>query len=180
MSTIWEHIPSIALIENRELADKVRRCWDTAIERSVFNETEVAEIPFTMLIPNCPLSLLAHTESVTSCAYAVATDIMAKNPLIRFDLDILVAGGILHDVGKLLEYDRVDGKIVKSEFGKYLRHPISGAALALEAGLPPHVAHIIAAHSKEGDPFPRSLEGNLINHADFINFESYKIVLGVK
>jgi hypothetical protein len=33
-------------------------------------------------------------------------------------------------VGKLFEYERRDGEFVKSEAGKLLRHPLSGAAWA--------------------------------------------------
>ena len=52
------------------------------------------------------------------------------------DLDVTIAGAILADVGKLLEYDIKDGKSCKSEMGKYVRHPFSGVGLAMEAGVP--------------------------------------------
>ena len=65
----------------------------------------------------------------------------------------------------------VDGKFVKSAYGKLVRHPVSGYGLALEAGLPLEVAHIIAAHSKEGEFIQRSKEAIVINHCDFIDFD---------
>ncbi len=117
---------------------------------------------------------------MASGAYTLAKYLMELNPLLKFDLDAILSGGLLHDVGKVLEYDRKDGKIVKGSFGKFVRHPMSGCALVLEVGLPAEIAHIVAAHSHEGDSGPRSLEANLVHHMDFINFESYKIVLGVK
>ena len=45
----------------------------------------------------------------------------------RMDNDLLVAGALLHDVGKLVEYEKTpDGKTVKSQLGKDLRHQRSG------------------------------------------------------
>ena len=92
---------------------------------------------------------------------------------VKVNMDILISGGLLHDVGKVLEYALEDGKYVKSKNGKLIRHPVSGAALAWELGLPDEVVHVIASHSFEGDKTPRSIEGILIHHADFTNFEIF-------
>ena len=36
---------------------------------------------------------------------------------IKIDMDLLIAGAILIDIGKLIEYDKVDGKLVTSKAG---------------------------------------------------------------
>ena len=54
------------------------------------------------------------------------------------------------DVGKLLEFEIVDGEPRKSEYGKHIRHPFSGVGLAFKHGLPSEIMHVIATHSKEG------------------------------
>jgi putative nucleotidyltransferase with HDIG domain len=180
MSQLWSAIPSINLINDDDLREKTMACFEATLARSVFSVADLLELPFTLLIPNCPVSFTIHTESVAAGAYHLALYLMKLNERFKYDLDVLVSGGILHDVGKLLEYEKQDGKIIQGTFGKYLRHPISGAALALEFKLPPSVAHIIAAHSKEGDGSPRTIEANLIHHLDFINFETYKTIFGVK
>ena len=88
---------------------------------------------------------------------------------------LVVAGAILHDIGKLLEYEtRDDGMTVQTLYGKLMRHPFSGAALAHEFGLPVEVQHMIAAHAGEGDKVKRTPEGTLINKADFMNFETLR------
>jgi len=94
----------------------------------------------------------------------------------RHDLntDFVIAGGLVHDVGKLLEYEKKGRKFMKSEYGKRVRHPISGSALALEVGLPKEIAHIIATHSVEGEKAKRSKEAIVINHCDFIDFDIEK------
>jgi len=52
-------------------------------------------------------------------------------------MDIMISGAILIDVGKLLEYEIVDGKLGTSDYGKIVRHPFSGVAIAARFGLPP-------------------------------------------
>ena len=93
---------------------------------------------------------------------------------IRIDMDILIAGAILIDVGKLMEYEIKDGKLSTSSAGKVLRHPFSGVAIADRFGLPPEVQHIIATHSKEGDLGMRTVESIIVHHADFVSFEPFK------
>jgi hypothetical protein len=82
---------------------------------------------------------------------------------------------LLHDIGKLLEFEgREDGTTVQTDYGKLMRHPFSGAALAYEFGLPMEVQHMIATHAGEGDKVKRSPEATIINKADFMSFESLR------
>lgn len=77
-------------------------------------------------------------------------------------------------MGKLLEYEFKSGKYIKSEHGKIVRHPVSGFHLVLETGLPMEIAHIVAAHSEEGEKVSRSPEAILLHHCDFIDFDIEK------
>ena len=87
------------------------------------------------------------------------------------DVDTVIAGAILADVGKLLEYELgADGKSRQSERGEALRHPFTGVALALECGVPDAVCHIIAAHAAEGDLVKRTTEAYIVHHADFMAY----------
>ncbi len=85
-------------------------------------------------------------------------------------MDAVISGAILADVGKLLEYDKIDGKAVVSDMGKFVRHPFSGVALAMQCGIPDKVCHIIAAHAGEGDHVKRTTEALIVHHADFMSF----------
>lgn len=127
-------------------------------------------IPFTLLI-DTDVTFADHTKAVTDMAAGLA-EIMQK--FVTISMDYIIAGGLLHDVGKLLEYERKGGKVVKSRHGELLRHPVSGAVTAAEQGLPPEVIHIIASHSKEGDFVKRIPEAIIIHHCDFVHFESLK------
>ena len=91
------------------------------------------------------------------------------------NMDVLISGAILADVGKLLEYE-IDhnGKAVQGKYGQYLRHPFSGVSLAEQCGVPPEVCHIIATHAHEGDLVKRSTEAYIVHHADFMAFEPFR------
>ena len=141
------------------------------MERSTFENLD--QIPFTLLIEDLDDTLVEHTGRVTRTAHAAAG---ARGDV---DMDVVVAGALLHDVGKVLEYDvGPGGKVVKSEMGKRLRHPVSGACLAWELGLSLPVVHIIAAHAGEGNMVSRTPEAILIHHCDMVDFETTKARLG--
>jgi putative nucleotidyltransferase with HDIG domain len=165
--------PELEQIEDEELRAKVASTWLEAIEKGEWGITELEKVPFTLLIPECSVNLVDHTRAVTQTALRVAGALLDfYKGKVEIDLDLLIAGGILHDVGKILEYGKEKGKAVKSKTGKLLRHPFSGAALAYKHGLPEEVVHMIATHAKEGDGGYRSTEAMIIHYADFINFES--------
>jgi putative nucleotidyltransferase with HDIG domain len=154
--------PEIREIKNRALRSRVIQAWLIALKRGKWKRID--GIPFTLL-EKTRKTLIQHTRSVTQMAMAVAR--------IRADVDMdtVIAGGLVHDVGKLLEYRKKGSRFIKSNYGKRIRHPVSGYGIALEAGLPTEIAHIIAAHSGEGDNVSRSREAILIHHCDFIDFD---------
>jgi 23S rRNA maturation-related 3'-5' exoribonuclease YhaM len=89
-------------------------------------------------------------------------------------MDTVIAGAILADVGKLLEYEKVGGKARQSPRGELLRHPFTGVALAMECGVPDAVCHVIAAHAGEGNMVKRTTEAFIVHHADFMSFEPFR------
>ena len=157
--------PEILKIQDKVLRSGVADVWLLAMKRGGWKEIE--RIPFTLLI-DTKRTLVEHTRAVTRMAMSIARE---RHDI---DLDIVIAGGLVHDVGKLLEYTEKKSRFVKSASGKRIRHPVSGYALAREAGLPEEVAHIIATHSTEGEKVKRSPESILIHHCDFIDFDIEK------
>jgi len=165
--------PEIKKIKNAKLRQKTADCLAEAIKQGGWNENELDNIPFTLLVKGEVPSLVTHTRAVTQTSIAMAGVISTiYDDKVKIDLDILVSGALLHDVGKFLEYAKEGTKVTKSKSGKLLRHPVSGTALAYAMGLPEEVLHIIAAHSHEGDYVKRSVEAIIVKHADFANFEA--------
>jgi len=164
---IESRLPEVKWIENQDLKEKVLEVWKEAAARGKW--TTLDDVPFTLLFEGSG-KLTEHTQRITRLAKSVY-DTRDEN----LNHDYLIAGALLHDVGKLMEYEKLnDGSVVKSEFGKQMRHPVSGSKLAEELGLPPEIVHIIFAHSKEGDNLQRSPESIIVHHCDFIDFEIKK------
>lgn len=167
--------PELEWIKDKDLREKTAKTWALALERSVLTVDDLNTIPFTLLVPNCKVTFMAHKRAVVhiakECGDKMNEFFKADLPV---DMDVLIAGAILADVGKLLEYDLKDGKAVQGNYGKYLRHPFSGVALAEECGVPAAVSHIIAAHAHEGDLVKRTVEAYVVHHADFMTFLPFK------
>jgi putative nucleotidyltransferase with HDIG domain len=171
---IW---PELDWIIDQSLREKTARTWELALERSVLTAEDLEHIPFTLLCgPDLKVSFMAHKRCVVHLACESGKKM---NQFFGSDLpvnmDVLISGAILADVGKLLEYELdKDGKAFQGKYGQYLRHPFSGVSLAEECGVPPEVCHIIAAHAHEGDLVKRSTEAYIVNHVDFMTFEPFR------
>jgi putative nucleotidyltransferase with HDIG domain len=167
--------PEIEWIGDPDLREKTLATWVKAFEMSPLTAEDLLEIPFTLLIPNCPVTFMAHKRVVVHIARRAAEAMKEFfQATLPIDLDTVIAGAILADVGKLLEYEKVDGKSRQSQRGKDLRHPFTGVALAMMCGVPDRVCHIIAAHAGEGDMVKRSTEAYIVHHADFMAYEPFK------
>jgi len=168
---IREIFPEVNLIEDEKLKDQVLEAWVMATKRGGYQPEDIKRIPFT-LVKKVDINFAQHVQSVTRICLKVAEtfDEVYKGAL-TLNKDILLAGALLHDVGKMLEIEEKDGKFQKSSNGKLVRHPFSGLAIADACGLPDEVLHIIGTHSKEGDPFKRTPEAVILHYADFMNFD---------
>ena len=173
--TIKKLWPELEWIENKKLRDKTAVVWKTALEKSVLSSEDLHRIPFTLLASNVHVSFMQHKRAVVHMAKSCGehiTEFLGSD--LHVDMDVLIAGAILCDVGKLLEYELENGKPTQSSYGQYVRHPFSGVALAEQQELPPAVTHIIAAHAKEGDGITRSVEAYIVHHCDFMSFLPFK------
>jgi hypothetical protein len=172
--SLW---PELNWIKDKGLRDKTARCWELALERSVLKPDDLNSIPFTLLCgPDLKVTFMDHKRSVVHIAKDAGNKINEMyHGELPVDMDVLIAGAILADVGKLLEYVLDDkGKVVQGTYGKYLRHPFSGVSLAEETGVPAQVCHIIATHAGEGNMVKRTTEAYLVHHADFMTFLPFK------
>jgi len=162
-------------IKDEKLRESVISTYEIAIKKSKFTTVEeLKNMPFTLLTTCYGISFIDHTLAVTYGAYhlAMAQKEHFKKIPYKINFDHLIAGALLHDVGKILEIEP-DGKggFRKSRNGKLLRHPMSGLVVASEAGVPDEVLNIIACHAKEGEGAPKVVETIFIHQADFATFD---------
>jgi len=175
--------PELDWIKDQKLKDQTAKTWELALERSVLDAEDLKRIPFTLLVgPDLKVTFMDHKRSVVHIARDAGQKINDMyHGELTVDMDVLIAGAILADVGKLLEYVLDEnGNAVQGTYGKYLRHPFSGVSIAEECGVPPEVCHIIAAHAGEGDKVKRTTEAYVVHHADFMTFLPFKERLEVK
>jgi len=167
--------PELEWIKNPELRESTTKTWEKAFEMSPLTPADLERIPFTLLVPNCPSTFMEHKRCVVHIARRSAEAMQEYlGKALKIDMDTVIAGAILADVGKLLEYEKKDGQAVQSARGKYLRHPFTGVALAMACGVPDPVCHIIAAHADEGNLVKRTTEALIVHHADFMSFLPFK------
>lgn len=172
---IRKMFPELQEIADAALRDKVVSVWEDAIHSGGWQPADLMRIPFTLLADNVNIMYLEHVRTV--CRMCIAMEKVLREAYgnrVKINHDVLVAGSLLADVGKMLEYEEKDGKIVKGPAGEYLRHPFSGVGLCWKHGLPEAVMHIVATHSKEGDHVKRFPESIIFHHADFTDFELVK------
>jgi putative nucleotidyltransferase with HDIG domain len=172
--------PSLMKIKQKSLREKVAAVWSEAITTGCggkgWSFPELRAVKFTLLAGEIDMKFVEHLNSCARQCIAIA-DVLKKSfrCSIPINRDNLIAGALLADVGKPLEYDKdASGKIIQGKFGQQLRHPFSGVALAYKHGIPAEVMHMIATHSHEGDKVERSIESIIFHHADFVDFDIAK------
>ena len=169
--------PELEWIQDEELRNNTAYTWKLALKRSVLTPEDLNRIPFTLLCgPDLKVTFMDHKRSVVHIVRDAGNKVNEMyHGELPVDMDVLISGAILADVGKLLEYILDDnGNAVQGDYGKYLRHPFSGVSLAEEAGIPAEVLHIIAAHAGEGNLVKRTTEAYLVHHTDFMTFLPFK------
>ena len=159
-------------IADAGLRGRVLDVWCAAAQEGGWSPDDLKAIPFTLLTETHGIDLIQHTIAVTEGALGLASAILeACSPPYEIEMDWLIAGGLLHDVGKLLEIEPAPGGgFRKSRAGKCARHPISGAILCARSGLPEEIVNMVACHAKEGEGRPQRIETVLIHQADFATF----------
>ena len=165
-------LPELEEINDSDLRDKVIAVWEEAMTKKGWNIETLKRMPFTLLVADVNISFIEHVRTVCRMCIAMEKELNDMySDRVSLNHDHLVAGALLGDVGKIFEYDESGDKFVKSEQGKYLRHPFTGVGLSFRHDLPDEVMHIIAVHSKEGEGFQRTAEAIIFHHADFTDFE---------
>ncbi len=169
---VREELPEIAQIGDADLQAKVAEAWAYALAHSSFNSIrEIAPAGNPDVNEAKRGDQTDHLRGVTRLAIGIAREMGSAYPELAIDMDIIIAGGLLHDVGKAWEFDPVNRQRWKASQKLYgrpsIRHPAFGAHVCLTVGLPEEIAHIAMAHSGEGELLVRSLECMIVHQADY-------------
>jgi len=181
---VYALIPEHEFLEDAALKEKCADVWIDALEQTDWHRSgtlALCPIALKNLSHDCPENIISHTRIVTrlcKAMYEHMSDYFAKiGPCHR---EYLIAGAIVHDAGKLLEYslDKT-GEVGFSPTGRLFRHPCSGAYLAKVHGLPDEVVFMVLSHSNglspEGAKAPNIPESVILKHVDMMVFDYAKV-----
>ncbi|GHT19690.1 HDIG domain-containing protein [Planctomycetales bacterium] len=124
--------------------------------------------------------LLEHTLSVTKIAVALLEHYYTMYPQRKKEISrgLVVAGAMLHDIGKVREYEPVVGSLQHSTEGELIGHALlsrdlireAANEMELEPAIRTRLEHIVVAHQRFPDwgaaKPPMSLEAMIVHHAD--------------
>jgi putative nucleotidyltransferase with HDIG domain len=160
-------------ITDEGLRQQVVDCWFEGCKEGNWTTVDQLEsMPFTLLTDTRGFNFIQHCRAVTAGAEGLARALNTyMGGVLNIESDVLIAGGLLHDLGKLMEIEADgEGGYRKSHAGRCARHPISGAILAGKLGVAPEVVNVIACHASEGNNRPQRIETVLVHQADFATF----------
>jgi putative nucleotidyltransferase with HDIG domain len=166
---VRELLPELARIESPQWRDIVVGLWVHAWRRSAWDDP--ADVYFTIgRLPDARdpykerWNQVEHTRAVIALIDAMLP-VFERHVGARYDHDVLYASALLHDVAKLVEFGPGSDGPAKTP-AAVVHHAAVGAQWALEAGLPPAVAHAIVAHSPSTSASPETPEALAVKLAD--------------
>lgn len=126
--------------------------------------------------------LLEHTLSVTDCAKSMAESLRVSG--YDIDVDIVVAGGLLHDLGKLGSYRMgsipemtLEGAVLDHIAIGYSKFMELAERSGLDNSLKLQIAHILLSHHGQrefGSPVvPATPEAMVVSSADELDFRVF-------
>jgi len=108
---VREELPEVAQISDQILQARTVEAWAYALSHSSFRS--IREIP-PAGNPDINEAKRGdqtdHLRGVTRLAVAIAREMGAAYPELSIDMDVIVAGGLVHDVGKAWEFDPANRK----------------------------------------------------------------------
>ncbi|MCS3765873.1 MULTISPECIES: HD domain-containing protein [Bradyrhizobium] len=162
----------LAELESTDIREKVIDAWTYALTREgcrSLTDLQGSARPDGWVLKTG--SQLDHVRGVTRLSTRYGDELALMYPSLPLKRDVLIAGAMIHDVGKPLEYNLQKRELWSSKTHvsgwPSARHPVHGWHVCLTVGLPEEIAHIAAVHSSEGNFVVRSLEARIVHHCDY-------------
>lgn len=158
-SEVLKVFPEIDLIGDENLKDVVIKSYMIGSELGEWDKKGgFANCPVAaqgLMRDGCDVTGIWHMRTVAQTADRVLKCLgpwfakMGYEP----DYDFCVGGALLHDVGKLIEFDRdSEGRPCYSSIGKMFCHTSAGAYIVKQAGGSDEMVHMVLTHSYQEAP----------------------------
>lgn len=159
---VAEWYPAVDEITDADLRRGVRDAWqrtvaDTDVRPDEFSWTKAAGEEYG------EWSLVAHTNQVVTVSRSIA-DAFASLYDQSLSTDVLLAGALVHDIGK--PYELATGEYDVPPAERLIGHPYFGLYPVLAADLPVEVAHVVLAHSRHCPVESATPEARVVDLAD--------------
>ena len=173
---VRQSLPEVGQIESEELRNRVLDAWALALRQGGFASLD--DMPCSP-VPDAGAfagkSQAHHLRGTAQLAMSMADAIEDVMGPLGLDRDELIAGALCHDLGKPYEYSAANrarwDAHPRASGRPAIRHPVYGVHVALSAGLPESVAHVVGGHSAEGEAITRSLVNTIVHQADHAFWE---------
>lgn len=163
-------LPILEQISNETLRRQVVDAWTLALQLNGFDR--ISAIPGSGMPGTSELGNQLHHILAVAYNSCSLFDNLERIYGVKLGIDreLLIAGAVLHDVGKAYEYcpenlERWKNRVHQTGMLN-VRHPAYGAYIALTVGLPEEVVHVCSCHSLEGRYVQRSVYATIVHYAD--------------
>jgi putative nucleotidyltransferase with HDIG domain len=162
---VIEIFPQFNSIKDLSLKEKAVEAWLSALNESDWDKIE--DMPW---IPGVAefITNVDHCRGTANLAMALSKALVEQEG-VELNVDYIITGAVLHDVGKLLEYSSHGGK---TEIGRFLVHSQLGANICMKVDLPAEVTNIVQYHNTPGEIPVRTHELEIIRAMDGCHADS--------
>jgi putative nucleotidyltransferase with HDIG domain len=166
-----QSLPEGQKIKDADLRERLYDAWAFGLSKTSFKRIEELRGSGHPTTPRLKQGTQAdHLRGVGRLAEIVGNEMTKTFNEFPLDPDVLLAGALLHDVGKPFEFapenrQRWQADPRRAGFPA-IRHSVYGAYVTLSVGLPIEVVHMVGAHSWEGRFMERSTAREIISEAD--------------
>ena len=151
IAELYELVPEFMLVRDPDLREKCAQVWLEAIKLGGWEEKGIENLPMLVNLnrQDMPSKGFMHLRMVARSGAVMTRRVIpwlgqyrACNP------DYVVAGALLHDVGKFLELvlNALGMPVYNVKYGMF-KHTQSGAYLCKKHGIPDEIVQGVANHS---------------------------------
>lgn len=178
-----EAYPEVNLLNDSELKEVVIRSFQLGIELGKWDEkgtfANCSVAAEGLLKEDCPVTGLEHMRIVAAATSRVIAYLEPWMEKMNYKLDreYGVCAALLHDIGKLIEFDRDSDNIPRySKVGHMFCHTSAGAYIIKKAGAPDSIVHAVLTHSHSEAPEGHNAYENpeliIVKGCDLTSYES--------
>lgn len=175
--TIREFEPLLEQIKDEALRQEVLDIYEEIMEQSEFERME--DVPMVHPDHSKWNTTLVHHEATTTRAALAVAKCVEKAYGVKLNTDYLIAGDLLHDGSKPLEYWKTEEDVGHTKLIDQAGHSLVAACVAYDHGLPEEIVHLILAHTPYYKMPNASIESVLAYYTDVLDGEVRRNLVGV-